>query len=127
MARKKVGAPGPDSGAVPPVTAPQPPQVMGFKPVLEITDDAFVYYANYAEVSQSPSELSITFGRMPTKLSLSNIEELQTSGSVTTEAAVQILLSPGVARNLVNVLSLQLSQFDALQQFQQNAQKELNT
>jgi hypothetical protein len=76
-----------------------------------MTDDAFVYYSNYADVTHSLLEFALTFGRLPPKMTVAQLEDAQATGTITADAAVQVLLPVGVVKGLIDALSLQFSHY----------------
>lgn len=81
--------------------------------LLEVTDDTPVYYVNYAEVTHSAHDFALLLGRTPAKPDAMQIEELQETGDIRTEAMLQILLPTTILPGLMRALTLQREHYEA--------------
>ncbi|PZO50454.1 MAG: hypothetical protein DCF16_12950 [Alphaproteobacteria bacterium] len=91
----------------------QPPNTLAVRPALDISDATFVTYMNYAEVVQSMNEFTIVCGRLPTKLSATQRDEIvEAGGALRVEASVQLLLPATVIPGLIRALSAQKDAYE---------------
>lgn len=89
------------------------PEVLEYRPALSIDEDTLVYYANFAEVGHTHAEVSVTYGRVPAKVSADQIEEIRNGGTLTVSSFVQILVPIVVVPGLISALQLHLDQCSA--------------
>lgn len=85
-----------------------------FRVEVEINEDTPTYYANYIEVQQNPNEFGLSIVRVPTKLSQQRLDEVREAGVIRIEPTVQLVLPSGIIPGLIEALTNQLQNFQAL-------------
>lgn len=81
---------------------------------LEPIENASVYYVNYIEVTTSPQDFSIIGGRLPAKLSEEKIQEIQSSGALTVEPDVHIVIPVTLVPAIIRALTGQKELYEKL-------------
>jgi Protein of unknown function (DUF3467) len=79
-------------------------QTLPVRVVIDPSEEAAVYYANYAEVGFGQHEFVVSFARVPAKLNLEQIEEAK-GGTLRVEPSVQITIPPTLLPGLIRALS----------------------
>jgi len=97
--------------AIPPARG-KPGDVLPVRIVVDPTEETPVYYANHAEVSLSPHEISVSFVRVPSKLSSSRTKDAQVSGSLTFEPTVQVVIPPTLLPGLIKAMTITKDQYE---------------
>ena len=82
------------------------------KIILEPSEETPVTYVNYAEVGHSQYEFSLTFARVPTKLSRHTLSEVQKSGELSLEPVFSLVLPAKVIPGLINALKVQMASYE---------------
>ena len=77
--------------------------------VMTETEDAPLFYANYAEVAHSQHEFALLGVRVPAKLSEEQMSEAKSTGTLTLPIDFQIVLPPTVIPGLIDALKNQLA------------------
>lgn len=70
------------------------------------------FYVNFADITHSPHEFAISAARIPTKLTLRQIEEIKESGSLEVEAEVQLIIPPTMLPGLIKALQSRRKLFE---------------
>lgn len=76
-------------------------------------DDDHALYVNFAEVTHSAHEFMLSFGRVPTKPSNSQMLEAKRTKILPIVSDVQVLLPPTVIKALVSALETQIEKYEA--------------
>ena len=85
---------------------PKSPQV-----VIVGADEAPQFYANHVEISHNIHEFEMIFGRLPSRLTTEEREDVQATGSLEIETLLRIIIPPSLLQDLMNVLSTQRDKF----------------
>ena len=81
---------------------------------ISVSDDDPVLYVNYAEVSQSKYEFMLSFARIPTKPSQSQVIKHQGAETLLLAPEIQVILPPKMIQSLINVLQGQLETYEQI-------------
>ena len=83
-------------------------ETLSVRVVMAETEDAPLFYANYAEVAHSQHEIAILGVRVPAKFSEEQLSEVKSTGIVTLPTDFQIVMPPTVIPGLIDALKNQL-------------------
>jgi hypothetical protein len=67
-------------------------------------DETPVYYINFAELSHTPNDFSLTRVRVPSKPTKVMAEEAKNTGTITLSANVQLVFPVGMLHGLIKAL-----------------------
>ena len=76
------------------------------------TDETVAVYANSFDIASSFNDVTISFGRMPPKLSKLDAEEVARAGTMEIDALVQVTFSPQVLPQLIKALIAQKTAYE---------------
>ena len=71
-------------------------------------------YANHAEVSHTQHDFSITFAKIPSKLSADRIREVQAAKQLILEPLMQVVIPTSLMAGLIDALTIQQAKHKAL-------------
>jgi hypothetical protein len=88
------------------------PKAVALRPAVEVTEDTPKYYVNHMEVTSSMHEFSLTFARVPSKLSQGQWEKIESSQSIMISADLQLLIPPTLINTMLQAISQQKDTYE---------------
>ena len=87
-------------------------QEMTVRIAVSVTEETPVYYINFAEISNTPHDVSITCARIPSKPTRSMAEEANNTGTITLSANVQLVFTVGMLPGLIKALQTRQEMYE---------------
>lgn len=79
---------------------------------VSVTEETPVYYINFAEVSNTPNDLSVTCARVPSKPTQSMADEAKNTGKITLKSNVQLVFPVGMLPDLIKALQTRREMYE---------------
>ena len=89
------------------------PTAISIKAVVDLSEEAPVFYVNYAELTHTSHEFSLVGIRMPSKPTEAQIESIAENGELRVSGLFQILLPPTMIPGLIRALTAQRNAYEA--------------
>lgn len=92
--------------------ATAPKKDVSVKVSFSVSDETPIYYINHAEISHTPQEFGMLVGRIPTRLTAAQLEEIKQSGTLTLEPEIQLLFPTTLIVGLAKALQIQQEKYE---------------
>ena len=93
-------------------SAKETAETIAVRPVFDMEIDSPVYYVNHIEVASTRFEFSLICGRVPTKLTPKQVDELRDNKTLRLVPILQMLVSPTLVQGLIDALTLQKKNYE---------------
>jgi hypothetical protein len=80
--------------------------------VLDVSDATASYYVNYVEIGHTPSDFTVTCGRVPGKPSMAQLAVARETGELRLDSPVQITIPVNVLPAVIDALTLRREMYE---------------